>query len=272
MKLKPIVLGIVVVLGVLRLMLDPLMRSASQGAPMIEPWSRLSLTPMPMPNSEKLEDWQPDGPAPKEIPEDIRRETDDPYVAEVLMHYKKGLPQFGNVVITEKGLQQLWDGKRLLFEAKRIWLRSRAADGTLVLEVEKGVHTPIDQTKEADVVGSGDNVGLISKLREIWIVTREGERIRLSPPNISAHSPVIDPSGRYVAFSGWLMDDRGISVHMELFVGDVKSGRYRVFAELKPQDDYHVRAVDWVKNGTVLRVLQGHAKTKHLELKQVRMK
>jgi len=70
-----------------------------------------------------------------------------------------------------------------------------------------------------------------------------------------------------------LLNEKGFPSSQRLYVGDARSGQYRVFAGDEHLHNYQVWAVDWVENGTVLRVLQDHGETGgHMKLKQVRLK
>jgi hypothetical protein len=229
-----------------------------------------SSTRLPMiklPRVEPLESWQPDATTPKTIPENMRGATDDPSVVELLTNYQR--VEIGKVVTTDKGTQQLWDGSKLLFEAKRIGSRSRTADGTIALDAVTGEQPPIE---DAEVTGSGDEAKLISSPREIWFVTPTGNKNKVSPPNMDAFAPVVEPDGKIIAFTGRLLNDKGFPSSQRLYVGDATSGQYRVFAGDEHLHNYQVWAVDWVKNSTVLRVLQDHGETGgHMKLKQVRV-
>lgn len=241
--------------------------------PLVESAKRVkeSSTRLPMiklPRIEPLEAWQPDVQLPKTIPPDWQSDTDDPSVVEMFANLE--WVEVGKIVTTEHGTQQLWDGERVVFEAKRIGKRrSRAADGTIALEAVTGEHPSIEG---AEVTGTGDEAKLISSPREIWFVTPTGRKTKVSPPNMDAFSPVIKPNGRGIAFTGRLLNDKGFPSSQRLYVGDATTGQYRVFAGDEHLHDYQVWAVDWVKNGTVLRVLQDHGETGgHMKLKQVRV-
>jgi hypothetical protein len=265
-----LVLALLVLVGGLLLLTLPKVRpSFSDQVQQAKSTAKLS-TRLPMikvSQVESLESWQPDGTPPKKIPENMRGATDDPSVVELLATYQK--VEIGKVVTVEKGTQQLWDGGKLLFEARRIGSRSRAADGTIWLDAVTGEHTPIE---DAEVTGTGDEAKLISSPREIWFVTPTGNKTKLSLPSMDAFAPVIDPSGKTIAFTGRLLNDKGFPSSQRLYVGDAASGQYRVFAGDEHLRDYQVWAVDWVKNGTVLRVLQDHGETGgRMKLKQVRV-
>ncbi len=242
----------------------PLVEPVQQAKQSAKPSTRLPM--IKLPRVEQLESWQPESTPPKTIPENMRGATDDPSVVELLTTYQKG--EIGKVVATEKGTQQLWDGTKLLFEAKRIGARSRAADGTIALDAVTGDQISIE---DAEVVGTGDEAKLISSPREIWFVTPTGIKTKVSPPNMDAFAPVIEPNGKSIAFTGRLLNDKGFPSNQRLYVGDATSGQYRVFAGDEHLHDYQVWAVDWVKNSKVLRVLQDHGETGgHMKLKQVR--
>lgn len=268
---KPFVLLVFLMLlgGLLWLMLPkvspPLADQVQQAKPPAKPSTRLPM--IKLPRVEPLESWQPDGTPPRTIPENMRGATDNPSVVELLTTYQK--VEIGKVVTTEKGTQQLWDGAKLIFEAKRIGSRSRAADGTISLDAVTGEHPPIE---DAEITGTGDEAKLISSPREIWFVTPTGNKTKVSPPNIDAFAPLIEPSGRIIAFTGRLLNDKGFPSSQRLYVGDATSGQYRVFAGDEHLHDYQVWAVDWMKNSAVLRVLQDHGETGgHMKLKQVRV-
>jgi hypothetical protein len=243
----------------------PIAEQVEQTTPPAKPSTRLTV--IKLPRVEPLESWQPNGSTPKTIPENMRGATDDPSVVELLTNYQR--VEVGKVVATDKGTQQLWVGPKLLFEARRIGSRSRAEDGTIWLDAITGEHPPIE---EAEVTGTGDEAKLISSPREIWFVTPIGSKTRLQLPSMDAFAPVIDPSGKTIAFTGRLLDDKGFPSSQRLYVGGAVSGQYRVFAGDEHLQDYQVWAFDWVKDGTVLRVLQDHGETGgHMKLKQVRV-
>lgn len=270
MKKPFIVLALLVLVGgVLWLVLPKQSPSLAEPAQQIKPLTKPS-TRLPMiklPRVEPLQSWQSDGTPPKAIPENMRGATDDPSVVELLTTYQKS--EIGKVVTTEKDTQQLWDGTRLLFEAKRIGARSRAADGTIALDAVTGDQTPIE---DAEIVGTGGEAKLISSPREIWLVTPAGGKTKVSPPNMDAFAPVIEPNGKAIAFTGRLFNGKGFPSAQRLYVGDPTTGQYRVFAGDEHLHNYQVWAVDWVKNSSVLRVLQDHGETGgHMKLKQVRL-
>lgn len=270
MKKPSLVLTLLVLVGgLLLLTLPKVSPSFADQVQQSKPTAKMS-TRLPMiklPQVEPLESWQPDGTTPKAIPENMRGATDDPFVVELIATYQK--VEIGKVVSTKNGTQQLWDGAKLLFEARRIGSRSRAEDGTIWLDAITGEHPPIE---EAEVTGTGDEAKLISSPREIWFVTPIGNKTKLQLPSMDAFAPVIDPSGKTIAFTGRLLDDKGFPSSQRLYVGGAVSGQYRVFAGDEHLQDYQVWAVDWVKNSTVLRVLQDHGETGgHMKLKQVRV-
>ena len=260
----------VLLFGLLWLMLPKVSRPTAEHVQ--QPESPANLPPIqPMTNQprvEPLESWQSNQAPSKTIPENMRGATDDPSVVEFANAYQK--VEIGKVVTTVNGTQQLWDGSKLLFEAKRIGSRSRAADGTISLDAVTGQHPPIE---DAEVSGTGDEAMLISSPREIWIISPTGNKTQVSPLNMDAFAPVVDPGGKIIAFTGRLLNEKGFPSSQRLYVGDAGSGQYRVFAGDEHLHNYQVWAVDWVENGTVVRVLQDHGETGgHMKLKQVRLK
>jgi len=247
-----------------------------QNLPLVEPVYK----PQPLTNSlttitvesqhvEPLQPLQSDGTPPKAIPEKMQRATDDPAVAELFENFK--WTEVGRIVKTENGIQQLWDGARLVFEAKRISeRRSKSADGTIALSAVTGDKPPIEN---AEVTGAGNDAKLISSPREIWIITPDGKKFKISPPNIDAFAPLIEPSGKFIAFTGRLLNDKGFPSSQRLYVGNTTTDQYRVFSGDEHLHNYQIWAVDWVQNSAVLRVLQDHGETGgHMKLKQVRVK
>jgi hypothetical protein len=219
------------------------------------------------PHFEALQPWLSEDSNAKPIPENMRGATDDPAVVELVATYRK--TEIGKIVTAGNGLQQLWEGRRLVFEAKRIGSRSMSADGTIALDAVTGIETPIE---DAEISGSGDDIRLISSPREIWVVAPTGNKTRVSPLGVDAFVPVLAPSGKTIAFTGRLLDGKGFPSNQRLYVGVPATGQYRIFAGDEHFHDYKVWPVDWVKNGTVLRVLQDHGETGgHMKLKQVRL-
>ena len=245
----------------------PVEEPVTQDRPLPKPPTRLRMTNLP--RVEPLLPWQADGITPKAIPENMRRATEDPAVAELFANFK--WIEVGKIEKTEGGNQQLWDGTRLVFEAKRISeRRSKSADGTIALSAVTGDQTPIE---DAEVIGTGDDAKLSSSPREIWIVTPSGNKAKVSPPNMDAFAPLIEPNGIAIAFTGRLLNNKGFPSSQRLYVGDLTSGHYRAFAGDEHLHDYRVWAVDWVNNNSVLRVLQDHGETGgHMKLKQIRVR
>ena len=143
---------LVLVGGVLWLLLPkqspPLAEPVLQGKPFTKPSTRLPM--IKLSRVEPLETWQSDGTPPKIIPPEWQSDTDDPAVVDLFSNLK--WVDVGRIVKTESGTQQLWDGTRLIFEAKRIGKRrSMAADGTIALDAVTGTQTPIE---DAEVVGN----------------------------------------------------------------------------------------------------------------------
>ena len=199
------------------------------------------------------------------IPPTMRGATDDPAVVELVSSYRK--IEFGKVITIENGNQQFWDGTRLIFQAKKIGTRSQATDGTIALDAVTGLQTPID---EAEVTKNGNEMRLISSPREIWFISPDGAKKKVSPPNVDAFASVIAPNGKRVAFTGRQLNEKGFPSVQRLYILESETGLYQLFEDDEHLHQYQIWPVDWAQNGSILRVLQDHGETGgHMKLKQV---
>lgn len=202
------------------------------------------------------------------IPKNMKGVTNDPQVVEFFENYRKA--EIGKVINVATDLQQLWIADRLIFEAKCIGDRARANDGTIVIDAVTGDNTPIEC---AEVVESGDEYGLISSTREIWIIRPDGDKIKVSPPNVDAFAPMIEPNTKLVAFTGRLIDEKGFPSEQKLYVGDPMIGQYKVFVADRHLHNYQIWAVDWINNGTILRAMEDHGETGgNMKLRNIQIK
>ena len=205
---------------------------------------------------------------PKEIPKNMQGVTNDPLVVEFFENHRK--TEVGKVVNVTNDRQQFWVDDRLIFEAKRIGDRSKANDGTIAIDAVTGVNTPIEC---AEMVESGEESRLISSAREILIIQLNGDKINVSPTNVDAFAPMIEPNTKLIAFTGRVIDEKGFPSEQQLYVGDPMNGQYKVFVSDEHLHHYQIWAVDWINNGSILIALEDHGETGgNMKIKKIQIK
>jgi hypothetical protein len=193
--------------------------------------------------------------------------TTDPVLIQILATYQP--PSEGRVEPRGGGgmALELADGRR--FEAPLIGrVRSAAGDGTVAFEAltAEGAKPLREVDKKADGVATEGNP------QEIWTISATGRTERISPEGVHAEHPIISPDGRYVAFTARSLVE-GMLRPKVLMVRDRVNGRLMSYADRTRGMDYEIKAVDWVEQGSVLRVIDDWGETGgHLKLKEVRLK
>jgi hypothetical protein len=146
--------------------------------------------------------------------------------------------------------------------------RSESSDGTVAIEAitaEGG-----QQLREVDK--EKDGVTTTGNPQEIWVLTSKGRTEKVSPANVHAEHPIISPDGRYVAFTARNVVEGRLRSKV-LLIKDRVNGQLTSYADRKRGADYEIKPVDWVEEGSVLRVIEDWGETGgHLNLKEVRVR
>ncbi len=189
--------------------------------------------------------------------------TDDPATMQYL-HSHRTLPVVGDVRVGTNGLQQLWIGGRLAFEAKAILdRRSLAQNGTIALAavVESGQPAGADNSPD---ISKGPKV--------VEVIGDDNSKLQVTPATIDASLPLISPAGDKVAFSGSLLNGQEQFASSLLFVVDLRTGSFRVFGSKERLENYSVTAVEWVEDGKTLNVLEDYGETAgHMMMRQIHL-
>lgn len=182
--------------------------------------------------------------------------TDDSAVMQILALHRP--PSVGNLVSTAQGRTALELDGKMRFEAVSIGeTRSLAEDGTVAVD--------------AITLPSPEDHGTVPRLREIWVIGKDLQAERLTPPDVQCSGPIISPCGRYVAFTG-RHHTAGALSPKALMIKDRESGELSSYAEKRDNDAYEITPIDWVDGGSVLRVLEDWSKAGgRMSLKQVRL-
>ena len=200
------------------------------------------------------------------ILEQIKQATDDPALIQILA---KGPPAVGTLKPIANNRVVLDLGNGHTFEAADIGsTRSQAKDGTVAFDAITVPNGKRIQSVDRDAQG----VGISGNASEVWIITRDGNRERISPSDVHAEHAIISPDGRYVAFAAQSLVD-GMLHPKVLMIKDRVAGQFSSYAERKYGLDYEISPVDWVEDGKVLRVVDDWGETGgHLKLKEVRVR
>jgi hypothetical protein len=268
MKSKPILIALLVSVAVVCMdLFKPSKTPTAEQKPVAGVKPQAMKPSLRRPPVQTLQNWTPPNPqqqAPKPVPEQMKRATDDPYVAELLTTFKS--VEIGQIQTSGEGKQQLMLNGKLVFEARRIGSRSMSANGVLFVEAVTGELVPIEQA-EANADGK-----LVSSPREIWRVMPDGTSEKINPSGIDASNPVSSPDGANVAYTGREIDPNGFPGARRLYVVNLVSNEVRVFGETGHVHNYTVRAIDWHQEGKVLRAIEDWGETGgHMKLKQVRV-
>jgi hypothetical protein len=193
--------------------------------------------------------------------------TSDTALIRILASYQP--PSIGKVEPQGRGrcTLELPDGRR--FEATEIGsVRSEASNGTVAFEAITAAGGK--KLREVDKQESG--VTTEGNPQEIWTLSREGRSECVSPKNVHAEHPIVSPDGRYVAFTARAVVG-GVLRSKVLMIRDLSKGKFTSYADRSRGADYEIKAVDWVEDGAVLRVMEDWGETGgHLKLKQVRVR
>lgn len=197
----------------------------------------------------------------------FKRITSDPALIRILATYKA--PAVGTVQKTPDGRFLFQKGDSMRFEAAHIGdTRSEAADGTVALEAI----TAEGGRPLREVDRSEDKVGTEGNPQEIWVITPKGRSERISPENMHAVFPIISPDGRHVAFTARSLVDGNLRSKV-LLIRDRVNGKLSSYADRSRGFDYEIKAVDWVEDGAVLRVVEDWGETGgHINLKEIRVR
>lgn len=191
--------------------------------------------------------------------------TSDPALIRILATYSP--PSVGIVSKDPKGrsVLEMADGRR--FEASEIGeVRSQANDGTVAFEAL--VSGDAGRIREVD--GQDGKVKTTGLPVAIWVITSKGRSERISPENSHSEHPIISADGRFVAFTSRSVVE-GMLRPQVLMIRDRVNGRLMSFGDRSHGMDYEIKAVDWVEDGNVLRVIEDWGETGgHLKLKEVR--
>lgn len=207
---------------------------------------------------------------PDTLPRDLtpfKRITSDPALIRILATFRP--PAAGTVEETAEGRFLFKKGDTMRFEAAQIGpVRSEAKDGSVALEaITAKDGKPL---REAEV--EDGKVTTLGNAQEIWVVTPQGRSERVSPENLHAEFPIISPDGRYVAFTARALVE-GTLRAKTLVIRDRVNGKLTSYADRTHGFDYEIKAVDWVEDGNVLRVVEDWGETGgHLNLKEVRVR
>jgi hypothetical protein len=264
MKSKPIIIALLAgVAVVVMVFLKPSKTLIAEQKPVAEVKQTTLKPSLRRTPVQTLQNWTPPNPqqqAPKPVSERMKRATDDPYVAELLATFKP--VEIGQIQTSSEGKQQLMLNGKLVFEARRIGSKSISVSGTLFVEAVTGELVP----------GAKPEGEFPSRPREIWRIMRDKTSDKVSPSHVDASYPVVSPNGGFLAYTGCEIGENGLLGEPRLYVVNLVSSEVQVFGETAHIHDYKVRAIDWVDDGKVLRVIEDWGETGgHMKLKQVRV-